>query len=90
MQLTSQELADIAGVAVSTVQKWIDGHVLCPGFMLRKETNGNTLWWSVILRRVGTATSRMALAAAEGDRPSIGSGPDAVDVLTVASSSRCG
>lgn len=45
--LSSHELAGVVDMSVATVSKWSDGHSPRPGFVLRREKAGNSVWWTV-------------------------------------------
>jgi hypothetical protein len=45
--LTTAEMADVLGMAVGTVRGLPDGHQPRPGFTLRRQKNGNAVWWNV-------------------------------------------
>jgi DNA-binding transcriptional ArsR family regulator len=45
--LSTAEMADVLGMAVGTVRGLPDGHQPRPGFSLRRQKNGNAVWWHV-------------------------------------------
>ena len=62
--LSSAELAEVVGVAPSTVGSWPDGHSPRPGFTLHRQKLGAAVWWTV--ERQGTGAPVRAIASASG------------------------
>lgn len=60
--LTTAEVAEITGMAASTVSNWADGHSPRPGFRLRRQKVGAAVWWTV--ERPGSSETVPALAPA--------------------------
>lgn len=64
--LSSAEVAEITGMAASTVSSWADGHSPRPGFVLRRDKVGGSVWWRV--ERSGGTVAALAPAPAAGKR----------------------
>lgn len=68
--LSNQELAEVVGMSPATVSSWPDGHSPRPGFLLRRQKSGSTVWWTV--ERPGSSDTVQNIRQMESAPRSVG------------------